>query len=70
MVHIVVGKYADHLPFYRQEQIFKKRYDVHLGRNTLCCGVELVARRMFEEQLAGGYVQLDETPVRYLVPGQ
>ncbi len=77
LAHIVVGKYADHLPLYRQEQIFKQRYDVHLGRNTLCRAVELVAnwlqpvtRRMFEDQLAGGYVQLDETPVRYLAPGQ
>ncbi len=73
LAHIVIGKYADHLPLYRQEQIFKQRYDVHLGRNTLCRAVELVAgwlqpiaRRMFENQLAGGYVQLDETPVRYL----
>ncbi len=73
LAHIVIGKYADHLPLYRQEQIFKQRYDVHLGRNTLCRAVDLVAgwlqpiaRRMFENQLAGGYVQLDETPVRYL----
>lgn len=73
LAHIVVGKYADHLPLYRQEQIFKQRYDVHLGRNTLCRAVDLVAgwlqpiaRRMFENQLAGGYVQLDETPVRFL----
>jgi len=73
LAHIIVGKYADHLPLYRQEQIFKQRYDVHLGRNTLCRAVDLVAgwlqpiaRRMFENQLASGYVQLDETPVRYL----
>lgn len=73
LAHIVVGKYADHLPLYRQEQIFKQRYDVHIGRNTLCRAVDLVAgwlqpiaRRMFENQLASGYVQLDETPVRYL----
>lgn len=76
LAHVVVSKYADHLPLYRQEQIFKQRYDVHLGRNTLCRGVELVAdwlrpvaQQMFEEQLSGGYVQLDETPVHYLSPG-
>jgi transposase len=73
LAQIVVSKYADHLPLYRQEQIFKQRYGVHLGRNTLCRGVELVAdslqliaKRMFEEQLRSGYVQLDETPVQYL----
>lgn len=76
LAHVVVSKYADHLPLYRQEQIFKQRYDVHLGRNTLCRGVELVADwlrpvagLMFEQQLCGGYVQLDETPVQYLAPG-
>lgn len=76
LAHVVVAKYADHLPLYRQEQIFRQRHDVHLGRNTLCRGVELVAewlrpvaKQMFEEQLAGGYVQLDETPVHYLAPG-
>lgn len=77
LAHVVVSKYADHLPLYRQEQIFKQRHDVHLGRNTLCRGVELaaewlrpVAKLMFEQQLAGGYVQLDETPAQYLVPGK
>lgn len=77
LAHVVVSKYADHLPLYRQEQIFKQRYDVHLGRNTLCRGVELVADwlkpvadQMFTEQLAGGYVQLDETPVQYLAAGR
>lgn len=77
LAHIVVGKYADHLPLYRQEKIFKQRYDVHLGRNTLCRAIELVAnwlqpvaRRMFAALMAGDYVQLDETPVRYLAPGQ
>jgi len=76
LAHVVVSKYADHLPLYRQEQIFKQRHDVHLGRNTLCRGVELVAdwlrpvaQYMFEQQLAGGYVQLDETPIQYLAPG-
>jgi IS1 family transposase len=77
LAHVVVSKYADHLPLYRQEQIFKQRHDVHLGRNTLCRGIELaadwlrpVAQHMFEQQLAGGYVQLDETPVQYLAPGK
>lgn len=77
LAHVVVSKYADHLPLYRQEQIFKQRHDVRLGRNTLCRGVELVAdwlrpvaEQMFKEQVAGGYIQLDETPVQYLAPGR
>jgi transposase len=35
MAHVVVSKFCDHLPLYRQEQIFK-RYGVSLRRSTLC----------------------------------
>jgi transposase len=77
LAHVVVGKYADHLPLYRQEQIFKQRYGVELGRNTLCRGVELAAewlqpvvRQMVKEQFSGGYVQMDETPAPFLSPGK
>lgn len=43
--HVLVSKYADHLPLYRQRQIFL-RAGVDLSRSTLCdwigrCGVEL-----------------------------
>jgi len=33
--HIVVSKFSDHLPFYRQESILQ-RMDVDIARNTLC----------------------------------
>ena len=76
LAQVAVGKYVDHLPLYRQERIFKQRYRVQLGRNTLCRGVELVAEwlrpvahQMMLEQIRGGYVQLDETPVEYLKVG-
>jgi transposase len=35
MAHVAVSKYADHLPLYRQEGIFK-RYGVDLSRSTTC----------------------------------
>ncbi len=77
LAHIIVSKYADHLPLYRQEQIFAQRHDVHIPRQTMARGVELVAEWlkpveacMIAEQLAAGYMQVDETPVAYLNPGQ
>ena len=77
LAHVTVGKYADHLPIYRQQQIFRQRHGVELGRNTLCNGIELVADwlrpvadQMMLEQIRNGYVQLDETPVDYLSPGR
>jgi|HubBroStandDraft_6_1064221.scaffolds.fasta_scaffold86364_2 transposase len=76
LAHIVVGKYCDHLPLYRQEQIYKQRHGVHLPRQSLTRWVELAAewlKPIYEQirtgVLGGGYVQVDETPVAYLEPG-
>ena len=76
LAQILVAKYCDHLPLYRQEQIFARRYQVHLPRQTLARWVELAAewlQPIYDEirtgVLAGGYVQVDETPVNYLEPG-
>ena len=76
LAHILVGKYCDHLPLYRQEQIFLQRHQVHLPRQTLARWVALAAdwfKPIYEQirtgVMAGGYVQVDETPVDYLEPG-
>lgn len=76
LAHILVSKYCDHLPLYRQEQIFARRHQVHLPRQTLVRWVELAAdwlQPIYEHirtgVLGGGYVQVDETPVDYLAPG-
>jgi transposase len=77
LTHIVIGKYADHLPLYRQEQIFKQRYGVDLPRQSLCRAVEMVAdwlkpivAEMQREMFTRGYLQIDETPIKYLDPGR
>jgi len=76
LAHILVAKYCDHLPLYRQEQIFARRHQVHLPRQTLARWVALAAdwlQPIYEAirtgVLAGGYVQVDETPIDYLEPG-
>ena len=76
LAHILVSKYCDHLPLYRQEQIFAQRHHINLPRQTLARWVELCAdwlRPIYEQirtgVMAGGYVQVDETPVAYLAPG-
>lgn len=76
LAHVLVSKYGDHLPLYRQEQIYRHRHGVRLPRATLARWVELAAdwlrpvcEAMRRDVLAGGYVQVDETPVRYLCPG-
>jgi len=76
IAHVIVGKYADHQPLYRQADILQKRHGLHTTRQTLCDWVMLGAswmRLIYEEvrrQVLGtNYVQVDETPIRYLEPG-
>lgn len=76
LAHVAVVKYCDHVPLYRQEQIFLQRHGVHLPRQSLTRWVELVSQWLqpIYEQIrtgvmGGGYVQVDETPVDYLEPG-
>jgi transposase len=77
LAHVLVSKYCDHLPLYRQERIYATRHGVNLSRQTLARWVELAAdwlapvyRQIKAGVLAGGYVQVDETPVAYLDPGR
>jgi transposase len=76
LAHVIVGKYCDHLPLYRQEQIFKTRHAVMIPRQTLARWMMLAAdwlrplyRVIKTTVMDGDYVQIDETPVRYLAPG-
>src|ERR1019366_2264426 len=76
LAQVLVSKYCDHLPLYRQEQIFLRRHQVHLPRQTLARWVALSAewlKPIYEQirtgVMAGGYVQVDETPINYLEPG-
>jgi len=73
---VIIGKYGDHLPLYRQEQIFATRHGVQIPRQTMAQWMALAAdwlRPIYETirtgVLGGGYVQIDETPIEYLVPG-
>ena len=75
LTQVIVGKYEDHLPLYRQERIYRERHGVNLSRQTLCGWVEVAAdwlspiyREMKAGLVAGNYLQADETPIRYLDP--
>jgi transposase len=76
LAQILAAKYCDHLPLYRQEQIYRTRHGVELPRQSMARWVGLAAdwlRPIYETMrtgvMAGGYIQVDETPVRYLEPG-
>jgi transposase len=73
LTQVIVGKYEDHLPLYRQEKIYRERHGVNLARQTLCGWVAAAAdwlspiyREMKAALVARDYLQADETPIRYL----
>jgi transposase len=76
LAHVVVAKYADHLPLYRQTQIYA-RQGVELDRSTLADWVgdcsRLLAplvKELGRYVLAADKVHADDTPVPVLEPGR
>lgn len=72
--HVILSKYDDHLPLYRQQQQFA-RLGVNFSRQTLCDWVEkgatwlqAIVREMKAELVRGHYLQVDETPVKVMDP--
>lgn len=75
LAQVLVAKYADHLPLYRQEGIFG-RAGLAIPRSTLAqwvgsCGVQLqpLVDAMRDELLQQPVLHADETPVAMLDPG-
>jgi transposase len=75
LAQLLVGKYCDHLPYYRQEQIFLRRHNVFIARQQMVQWTGQSVRLLsgitdcLKEQLQESpYAQLDETPVRYQDP--
>ena len=72
IAYVVVSKFSDHLPLYRQEVIFK-RYGVLINRSTLCGWVLAAAQslkplyeRMKADLLMGTHIFVDDTHLRTL----
>jgi len=74
LAHMLVGKYLDHVPYYRQERIDQRagldisaksrvRYTEHCAHLLLT-----VYRHVIDRILASGYVSADETVVKLLDP--
>jgi transposase len=75
LAHVLVSKYADHLPLYRQSQIFD-REGLDLDRSTLADWVgkttallEPLADAIGRHVLSAEAIFADDTPVSMLAPG-
>lgn len=76
LAHVLVSKFADHLPLYRQAQIYA-REGVALGRATMAGWVGKMAallaplaQRIESHVLGGEAIHTDDTPVPVLDPGR
>lgn len=75
LAHVLVAKYADHLPLYRQSGIYA-REGVDLERSTLAGWVgrsaallDPLVTALRKEVMASGVLHGDDTPVPVLAPG-
>ncbi len=72
LAHILINKFVDHLPFYRQVQIFK-RQDVTIAESTItgwfnasCNLLEPLYQSLKNKITATDYLMADETPIPVL----
>ena len=75
LAHVLVSKYADHLPLYRQSQIYA-RAGLELDRSTLSDWVggahallEPLIEALGRHVLSGTHLHADDTPYPVLAPG-
>src|SRR6202165_1485671 len=76
LAQVMVSKYCDHTPLYRQSQIFA-RHGVDLGRSTLagwvggaCWWLEALHERLCKNVFASDHLFADDTPIPVLDPGR
>ena len=76
LAQVLVSKYCDHTPLYRQAQIFA-RHGVELGRSTLadwvggaCWWLEASHDLLCKDVFASNHLFADDTPIPVLDPGR
>ena len=76
LAHVLISKYCDHLPLYRQSAIFA-RDSIDLDRSTLCdwvgkCSALLrpLVAELAKHVMAGSVIHGDDTTVPVLEPGR
>jgi transposase len=76
LAQVMVSKYGDHTPLYRQSQILA-RHGVDLGRSTLagwvggaCWWLEALHGRLCKNVFASDHLFADDTPIPVLDPGR
>ena len=75
LAQVIIAKHDDHLPLYRQEEIYR-RSGAFIARSSMAswigqCGVQLepLAQALRQYVLGCGVLHGDETPIKLLNPG-
>lgn len=73
IAHIIVRKFVEHMPFYRQIQAFERDYRWQIPSSTLndwfvsvCTMLEPLYEILKQRVLESGYMQVDESPIQVL----
>lgn len=73
ITHLLVSKFVNHLPYYRQRQMIKRDYDWDIAASTIndwfiavCTLLEPLYDHMQKEILSSDYIQADESPIKVL----
>lgn len=73
LAHLMVAKYVDHLPFYRQIQQFQRQHGWEVHKATIndwfaaCCSLlEPLYDALEQEVMQTDYLQADESPIKVL----
>ena len=73
LAHILVSKYVDHLPLYRQIQMFKRDFGWCASQSTFCdwinsCSklLEPLYNTLKQKIISSDYIQADEFPIKVL----
>lgn len=76
LAHVAVAKYCDHLPLYRQSEIYA-REGIDFDRSLLADWtgkmawlLAPLAEKIEEHVMAGSVIHADDTPVKVLAPGR
>jgi len=74
-VYLLLARFDDHVAYYTLERIFRERHGVIVPRQQMVQWVAHIAfllqplcRLMFQRMKQGGYLQIDETPVKVMDP--
>ena len=73
LAYLLVSKYVDHLPFYRQIEKFRREHDWNIQKSTLndwfsaCCTLlDPLYKALKKQVLQTDYLQADESPIKVL----